>query len=107
MRVNLWVIIYRSAWVALIAMLLAAIVCAFRPRCTQVRELQNRRARLEETNRQMESQIRDLRAKQRQFHSDPAFVERTAREESGLVRSNETVYRLGPEMAPAATGRLR
>jgi len=56
---NFWVIIYRGAWIALIVMLLAAIICAFRPRCVQIHELKNRRAQLEETNRQTEAQIRD------------------------------------------------
>lgn len=85
---------------ALVVMLLVAIICAFRPRGVQVRELQNRRAQIEETNRQTEAQIRELRIKQQQFLTDPTFVERTAREESGMVKSNETVFRLGMDPTP-------
>jgi cell division protein FtsB len=91
---NVWIIVYRGAWIALVVMLLVAIICTFRPRGVQVRELQHRRAQLEETNRQTDAQIREIRLKQQQFQTDPMFVERTAREESGMIKSNETIFKL-------------
>ena len=107
MNNKFWVAVYRGSWVALIVMLLVAIICAFRPRYERLRELQNRLARSQNTKRNTEIEIRNLQLRRQQFLTDPAFVERTAREESGMIKSNESVFRLGAEPRPLSAAEKR
>lgn len=100
MNNRFWVIVYRGSWVALIVMLLVAIICAFRPRYERLRELRSRQERSQNAIRNAEIEIRNLQLRRQQFLTDPAFVERTAREESGMIKSNESVFRLGTEPRP-------
>jgi cell division protein FtsB len=90
---NWWAAIYRFACGVVVLLSLAALVCVFLPKCHRLRELQRRRLHIEEQNRRLEARIHDLLEKERQFKTNPAFVERIARE-AGMSRTNETVYRL-------------
>jgi cell division protein FtsB len=90
---NYWVAIYRFALGLLIVLALLGIVFVFVPPAKTIRSYQARRIELEAENRQLEEQIRDLIEKQARFRTDPAFVERTARE-VGMIKSNEVSHRL-------------
>lgn len=92
----IWKIIYKFMVVLLIVLLGIGTASIFSPPIKSIRKYHQRRLELQEENRQLEEQIRDLAEKQARFKSDPAFVERTARE-NGMVKSNEVVYKLESE----------
>ena len=75
-------------------MVLTAIVlvCVFVPKCHGIRELQRKKALLNEENRKLDQATKDLRLKRERFQSEPAFVERVARE-AGMVRMDEIVFK--------------
>ena len=90
---NYWVALYRCAWGLLVILCAIVVACIFLPRCHRLRELQRTKIERQEENRRIEVQARELKSKQDRFHSNPAFVERTARE-IGMVKPGETVFRL-------------
>ena len=47
-------------------------------------------------------QADSLRAEARKLESDPATIERVARERFGMIRDGETLYRFVPADSPAA-----
>lgn len=88
-----WNLVLRIVTGVVIALAIVGLVFLFLPRANQVRELQGRKADLETDNRATEQRIKDLKSQQEKFNSDPAFVERTARE-TGLIKPDETVFRM-------------
>ena len=75
-----------------IASCVVAIICVFLPKTHNYQNLQSRKEALEQGNAQMESRIRQFEQSQKRFHSDPEFVERSAREQ-GMVKPGETIFR--------------
>jgi cell division protein FtsB len=103
---NVWSGIIKFLWVALAVLSAVCAILLFAPRCRALRELQRKKAALELENRKTEAAVMDLRTRQSQFVSDPAFVERTARE-IGMVKSNESVFRISKEVPRAAVSNFR
>ena len=97
---NIWDAIIKFSWAALIVLSVVGVVLIFTPKCRTLRELQRKKQALEEGNRRTEAVILDLKTRQELFLSDPAFVERTARE-TGMVKSNEAIVKIVREQ-PAA-----
>jgi cell division protein FtsB len=89
--VNGWATVYRSAWVVLFILFTIGLICIFLPRCHHLRQLQQRKAELQAENRETEAMTRALQAKQKRFSTDPAYVERVARE-TGMVKPDEVVF---------------
>ena len=89
---NFWVLLYRFAWLVVIASCVVAVVCVFLPKTHNYQTLQKQKDGLEQGNALMESRVRQLEQSQKRFHSDPAFVERVAREQ-GMAMPGETVFR--------------
>jgi cell division protein FtsB len=58
----------------------------------RLRNLEDERARANEEISRLGSQITTLRAEVARIKSDPAAVERAARDELGLVRTTEVVF---------------
>lgn len=58
----------------------------------RLRNLEEERRRADEEISRLGSQINDLRAEVARIKSDPAAVERAARDELGLVRTTEVVF---------------
>ncbi len=90
---NVWLFIYRLALAIFVAMLVVAAVSLFLPKIRQNQERHRRVLALEEERRAKEDQVKQLELQQDRFLSDPAAVERVAREELGKARSGETIYR--------------
>lgn len=90
---SVWEWIYRIAWGILLVLCAIGIVCAFVPESRRLHGLQETRRALEEENRRIDAHIKDLQTRQARFDSDPAFVERTARE-LGMAKPHETVFRV-------------
>ena len=102
---KLWESIIRFCWVALIVLSAVGVSLIFAPKWRALRELQRKKTALEEENRGMERAAMEFRLRQHRFATDPAFVERTARE-NGMVKSNEAVFRMSKE-DPHAGGAKR
>lgn len=89
---NLWVLLYRFAWMVVIASCVVAVICVFLPKARDYQDLQKRKQALEQGNARLETQIRGLERNQQRFRTDPEFVERVAREQ-GMAKPGETVFR--------------
>lgn len=90
---NIWVLIYRVAWTALIILGVVGLVAAFTPKVKQFRDLQRKESHLEEEIRFEEDLLQSLKTKQERLMNDPRFAERIAREELGLAKPGETVFK--------------
>lgn len=75
-----------------IASCVVAVICVFLPKTHNYQGLQKRKDVLEQGNAQMESRVRQLQQNQKRFRTDPAFVERVAREQ-GMAMPGETIFR--------------
>jgi cell division protein FtsB len=62
---------------------------------SRLRQLEAERDRVDREVAQMVHQIEQLRAEVARAKSDPAVVERIARDELGLVRQTEVVFQFG------------
>lgn len=89
---NYWLIIYRFAVAIIVVLCLIGVMFMFLPKCYRISKLQQTKTQLENENKQRETDTRELRIKQERFTSDPAFVQRTARE-VGMVKPHEVVFR--------------
>jgi cell division protein FtsB len=87
-----WTVIYRSLWGVLLVLIVVGLLCVFIPKCHSIRELQRRRAEAEAENTRIARETAALRTMRRRFQSDPAFVERVARD-AGMVREDEVLFR--------------
>lgn len=100
---SFWVGLYRAAWIALGVLFVVGAVAAFAPPIRQYRELRRMEADLQEEIRLKEELLHHLKQQQERLQSDPEFVEKIAREELGLARPGETVYKFAddePQTAP-------
>jgi len=91
--VNFWVWVYRITWILIAMVGLICVICLFIPMYSRYRGFEQKKVELLEQKRLEELRLSRLRRQQEQFASDPAFVERTARE-AGMVKSNEAVLKL-------------
>ena len=90
---NFWVLLYRFSWVVVAVLALVLGVSLFLPQIRQYQEVQRRKDALEEDVRLEERIIAHLKRQQERLQNDPRFVERIAREEFGLAKPGETVFR--------------
>jgi cell division protein FtsB len=63
---------------------------------SRLRSLKEERVRADDEVRRMTREIERLRAEVSRVKEDPAFVERAARDEMGLVRQTELVFQFKP-----------
>jgi len=91
--VNFWVWVYRITWILIAVVGLICVICLFVPMYSRYRGFEQKKVELLEQKRLEELKLSRLRRQQEQFASDPAFVERTARE-AGMVKSNEAVMKI-------------
>lgn len=89
---NFWVLVYRLAWMVVVASGVVAVVCVFLPKTHNYQTLQHRKEALEQNNAAMEARIRQFEQNQKRFRTDPEFVERSAREQ-GMAKPGETIFR--------------
>jgi len=89
---NFWVLVYRFAWMIVIASCMVVLVCVFLPKFHNSQTLQKRKDALEQGNAVIEAKVRQLQQNQKRFRADSAFVERVAREH-GMAMPGETIFR--------------
>ena len=102
---NFWAVIYRFACITLGVLLIGGIIALFMPKFRQHREMQRQSERLAEEIEFDREMIQHLKNKQEKLQNDPRFLERVAREELGLAKPGETVFKFIEEPAtnPQAT----
>lgn len=98
---NLWVAIYRFAWSMLAVLLVLGVGCLFYPPVKRFNDLKQREARLDEETRFQEAMLRHLKNKQERLLTDSRFVERIARDELGLSKPGEIIYKVADPRTPA------
>lgn len=94
---NFWVFIYRIALVAVGILVIIGVIFMFLPQIEQQRELQRKEAQLQEEVRLKEELLQHLKRQQERLRSDPRFIEKIAREEFGLAKPGETVFKFVDE----------
>ncbi len=67
-------------------------VCLFVPKWEEYKQLQAKQHSLSVENANKVELTKQLKTKQERFSTEPAFVERTARE-AGMVTKDEVVYK--------------
>ena len=90
---NIWVFLYRFAWSLLAILIVGAVCAAIYPKFRQYHELQSRNEKMQEDVRLEEELEQHLREKRERLLNDPRFVEKIAREELGLAKPGETVFK--------------
>ncbi len=88
----IWRLITRVVWLVVLGGIILAFTALFTPKYAQYKELNQRVRAMQQSNRELATAIRKLESNQRSFISDPAFVERTARE-LGMVKPEEIVFK--------------
>ncbi|MBP7830804.1 MAG: septum formation initiator family protein [Kiritimatiellae bacterium] len=94
---SFWMGLYRAAWLALGVLVVIGAVAAFAPPIRQYRELRRMEIALQEEIRLKEEMLHHLQKQQERLQTDPDYVERIAREELGLARPGETVYKFADD----------
>ena len=89
---NTWELVYKIAWVFVAILCVVWVVSMFIPKMKQVGDRQTKKADLQEQVNRLENGVKDLKDKQDRFTTDPAFVEKTARE-IGMVKTNELLFK--------------
>ena len=100
---NFWVFIYRTALVAVGILVIIGVIFMFLPQIEQQRELQRKEAQLQEEVRLKEELLQHLKRQQERLRSDPRFIEKIAREEFGLAKPGETVFKFVDEEPQTGT----
>ena len=89
---NSWATLYKCLWGVSIVLIIVVMISFFIPKYRTLKGYQQKRYALQQENREKETIIRELRRKQELILSDPAFIERTARE-AGMVKQDEVVFK--------------
>lgn len=85
---NIWIWVYKGAWVGLALLLIITAICMFVPKLRMEQDLQANRNALADDKARIQAQCDDLTDKMDRFNSDPLYVEHVARD-AGMVKSNE------------------
>lgn len=97
---SIWVVIYRVSAGVCVLLVLIWVGAQIYPKFQLARDLAARQLALEEEIRRDEELFRHLREKQQRLLNDPRFIEKIAREELGLARPGETVFKFVDDPAP-------
>ncbi|HMP88787.1 MAG TPA: septum formation initiator family protein [Kiritimatiellia bacterium] len=97
---TIWVLIYRISAALVVAVGLIWVGSLFYPQIQKARDLTTRQLQIEDEIRRDEEILRHLRMKQQRLLNDPRFIEKIAREELGLAKPGETVFRFIDDPTP-------
>lgn len=94
---SVWSRVYRVAGAIVVIALMVVAAIVFVPPLQQYRVLRQRERALEEEVRRREQRLNELKRQQYRLQTDPAFVEKIAREEFGLARPGEVIFKFTEE----------
>ena len=105
-KLMIWALIQKIAWTAIAILAVILLLAAFVPKIKQCQDLQKVEAQKAEELR-IEQEIYDqLKQQQERLRTDPHFVERIAREEIGLAKPGELIFKFVDD-EPATTSAPR
>jgi cell division protein FtsB len=90
---TLWVLIHRVSAAIIVVVGLVWTASLFYPKFKQASDLAARQRAIEEEIRHDEEVLAHLRDKQQRLLNDSRFVEKIAREELGLAKPGETIFK--------------
>ena len=98
----IWALIQKIAWTIIAILAVVLVLVAFVPKIKQYQDLQKVEAQKAEDVR-IEQEIYDqLKQQQERLRTDPHFVERIAREEIGLAKPGELVFKFVDDEATSS-----
>jgi cell division protein FtsB len=100
---NIWTFIFRLSVTVVGIVTAIGVLYIFVPEYTRMSGLQQKKEDLLAKNNGLETQIHDYQNRQTLFQSDPRFVERLVREQFGMVREHETIYKVIHDAPPPAS----
>jgi cell division protein FtsB len=100
---NIYVFIFRISVAVVILVTVIGVLYIYIPEYSEMTSLQQKKEVLLAKNQALETQIHDYQNRQILFQTDPRFVERLVREQFGMVRDHETIYKVIHDSPPAAT----
>ena len=104
----IWTLIQKLAWAVITVLAIILVLWAFVPKVKQYHDLQKVEAEKAEGVRVEQEAYDLLKQQQERLRTDPRFVERIAREEIGLAKPGELVFKfVDDEPATNTTPRRR
>ncbi len=98
---NGWTLLFRLSLAVVIGALLFGLYSLFAPHYARLTDLQEKKHSLMAQNTELVARIHDYEQRQRRFQTDPRFVERLIREQFGMARETETIYKIIRDAPPA------
>ena len=89
----IWALIQKIAWTVIVVVATLFVVMAFVPKIKQYHDLQKVEAQKSAEVRTQQEIYDDLKQQQDRLRTDPHFVERVAREEIGLAKPGELIFK--------------
>ena len=89
---NVWVVIYRTCWGALLVLGIIGLTCVFVPEFRSMKQLQMEKSAKERENKLLAEHIETIKNNQTRFQTSPDYVEHIARGQ-GMVKPGEVVYK--------------
>jgi cell division protein FtsB len=97
---SIWSRLQSLGFVVFTGIVAVGVALMFLPLLNQRRAMQAEAQRLDREIARLESIEKKQKTEIEALKTDPAFVERTARDKLNLVRPNETIFRFEPVPAP-------
>ena len=72
------------------------VLIVFLPSYTRMQDLKQKNARYAEDIKRLTKERENLLEERRKLTEDPAYLEKVAREEMGLIKEGEVIYRMVP-----------
>ncbi|MFO7534204.1 MAG: septum formation initiator family protein [Kiritimatiellia bacterium] len=102
---NVWAFIFRLSLSIIVVVTIIGVLYIFVPEYRRMSALQEKKEALRAKNAALETRLHDYQNRQNLFHTEPRFVERLVRDQFGMARENETIYKVihdTPQAGPAA-----
>lgn len=97
---NAWKFIQRICLILILILVAGIVASFFRPLIQRQKELRAREEALRLDIQKEAEQLRVLKLKQEKLQEDPRFIEKIAREDLGLAKPGETIFRFVDEDKP-------
>ena len=98
----MWLILQKVAWATIGVLAVILVLVAFVPKIKHYQDLQRVEAQKSADVRNAQETLDQLKQQQEKLRTDPHYVERVAREEIGMAKPGEIVFKFVDD-DPAAT----
>ena len=98
-----WALIQKIAWVTIAVLAVIIILIAFVPKIKQYHDLQKVEVQKSSDVRLEQERLDQLKQQQDKLRTDPHYVERVAREEIGMAKPGEIIFKFVDDAADTNT----